>query len=127
MDLVRAVDEAVIEEFEQVVAFARSDGIDCKIVDDDEINFGDGGEALAEAAIGVTEAQLLEEARGTHVPGGEPGATGLLRQRTGEVGLAGAAGAVDQQVLALADPLAGGEAGEPCAVQAGASAVVDVF
>ena len=62
---------AIIEEFEQVVAFAGSDGADRKIVDHVQLDLGDGGEALAERAVGVAEAELLEQARGTHVPGGE--------------------------------------------------------
>ena len=70
---------------------------------------------------------LLEQARGAHVPGREAGTAGLMRQRARRVGLAGAGCPVDQQVLPLADPLAGGEAGEQCAVKPAGGAVVDVL
>lgn len=37
----------------------------------------------------------------------------LLRQGTGEPGFAGTGGAADEQGMGLADPVAGGQAGEP--------------
>ena len=56
----RAAADAVVEEFEQVTAFARADGRDGEVIDHHEIDLGDGGEAFAEAAVGVTEAEFVE-------------------------------------------------------------------
>ena len=52
--------DTIVEEFEQVIAFARADGRDGKVIDQHEVDLGDGGQAFAEAAIGVTEAEFLE-------------------------------------------------------------------
>ena len=44
---------AIVDQLEQIVALARSDGGDRKIVNDQDADLGDGGEALAEAAVGM--------------------------------------------------------------------------
>ena len=59
--------DAIIEQFEEVGALARTDGGDRKIVDHHEVHLGDGSQALAEAAIGVTQAEFIEQARGAQV------------------------------------------------------------
>lgn len=50
--------EAVVEQFEQVVALVRSDGRDCE-VDDDELELGEGGESFTERAVGMAERQFF--------------------------------------------------------------------
>lgn len=73
--------DAVIEQFEQIVTLARSEGTDRKIVDDDQIDFGDGPETLADGAVGVTETEFLEQARGAPPamsPNGMPKSPGSL-------------------------------------------------
>ena len=55
---------AIIEQFEQIGTLARTDRSNCEIIDHHEVYFGDGGQALAEATIGVTEAEFIEQARG---------------------------------------------------------------
>ena len=52
--------DTVVEEFEEVIAFARAEGRNGEVIDHHEVDLGDGGEAFAEAAISVTEAEFLE-------------------------------------------------------------------
>ena len=40
--------DAVVEQFEQVVAFAWAEGRNGEVIDRDEIDFGDGGETFAD-------------------------------------------------------------------------------
>ena len=119
--------DAVVEEFEQVVALARSEGRDGEVVDDDELELGERGESFTERAVGMAERQFLEQPRRTHVPGREALATRLVGERAGQPGLAGAGGALDEERLAGTDPVAGAEAGELGSIEATAGAEVDVF
>jgi hypothetical protein len=102
--------DAVVEEFQQVVAFARADGRNGEIVDDYEVNLGDDGETFAEAAVGVTQAKLLEQPGGAQIERGQTLAAGLVGEGTAEKGLAAAGGAVNDEIVAGADPIAAGEA-----------------
>ena len=94
-----ATADAVVEQFEQVVAFARTEGSDGEVVDHHEIDLGDGGETFAEAAVGVTQAELLEQPRGAQIERGQALAAGLVGEGTAEEGLAAAGGAVNDEIL----------------------------
>src|SRR5487761_2467390 len=59
--------DAIIEQFEQIGALARTDGSNGEIINHHEVHLGDSSQALAEAAIGVTEAEFIEQARGAQV------------------------------------------------------------
>ena len=52
--------DTVVEEFEQIIAFARAEGRNGEVIDHHEVDPGDDGEPFAEAAVGVTEAEFLE-------------------------------------------------------------------
>jgi hypothetical protein len=43
-----AASGAVIEQLQQLVALARTDRADLEVIDDDDVDFGDGRESLAE-------------------------------------------------------------------------------
>ena len=68
--------DAIIEQLEQIVALARTDRADGEVIDDEQMYFGDGGETFAEAAVGMTEGEFLEQARSAHreLEGPAPGA-----------------------------------------------------
>ena len=51
---------AIVEDLEQIGSFARADGCDRKVVDHEQVHFGDGGKASAEAAVGMADAKLIE-------------------------------------------------------------------
>jgi hypothetical protein len=44
-------------------ALACADEVDREVIDSDETSPGDSGEALAEAAVGMIDAQLVGESR----------------------------------------------------------------
>src|SRR5690606_2977385 len=89
-----------------------------EVVDHEQVDLGDGGEAFTEAAVGMADAELIEQPRCAQVQRGEPLAACLLREGTGEPRLARAGGAVQQQVLRAAYPVAAGEAGDLVAIEA---------
>ena len=84
------VADAVVEKLKQIIPFPRADGRDGKIVDDDDVDLGDRGAALAEATVGMTKVELLEQTRGAHVQRAHPLTAGLVGKRAGEVRLAAA-------------------------------------
>ena len=122
-----AAADAIVEEFEQVGAFARAEGRNGEVVDHHEIDLGDGGEAFAEAAVGVTEAEFLEQPRRAQVERGQALAAGLMGEGAAEKGLAAAGGAVNEEILAGANPVAAGKAGELAAIESAPSAEVEVL
>ena len=63
---------------EQVTAFARADRRDGEVIDHHEIDLGDGGEAFAKAAVGVTEAELLEQPGSAQIRRGQAPEAGLV-------------------------------------------------
>ena len=73
--------DAIVDQLEQIVALPRPDRCNGKIVDDQDVDFGDGGEPLGEAAVGMTEGQFLEEPRRAHVEDTQAVATGLMPKR----------------------------------------------
>src|SRR3989304_516594 len=119
--------DAIVQQFEQIGAFARSDGGDRKVIDHHEVHLGDGGQALAEAAIGVTEAQFIEQARGAQVERGQALAASLMGQCAAQKRLATAGCTVDEKILVLTDPVAGTQARQLRPVKTAASAEIEVF
>src|ERR1700722_5306500 len=91
--------DAIVEQFKQIVAFPRTDGGDGKVIDDQHADLGDRRKSLAEAAVGMTEVKLLEQARCTHIQRAHALSAGLMRQRTRKIRLAAAGGTMDQNAL----------------------------
>ena len=123
----RAAADTVVEELEQIAALGRRRRRQTPVVDHDQVEPGQLHQPPAEAAVGVREAQLLEQARQAHVVGRQALAAGGVGERAGEPGLAAAGGAGDQAVLRLADPVAGAQRGELAALEPSPGAVVDIL
>lgn len=70
----------------------RTDRRDRKVIDDEHADLGDRGEPFAEAAVGVAEVKLLEQARSAHVQHAQSLSARLMPERTREVSLAAAGG-----------------------------------
>src|SRR5450759_3274934 len=102
--------DAIIQQFEQIGALARADGGNREIIDHYEVHLGDGGQALAEAAIGVTEAEFIEQARGAQVERGQALAASLMGQRATQKRLATAGCTMDEKILMATYPVAGTQA-----------------
>ena len=119
--------DAIIEQFEQIGALARTDGRNGEIIDHHEVHFGDGSQALSEAAICVTEAEFIEQARGAQVERREALAASLMGQGATQKRLAAAGCAMDEKILMATYPVAGTQARQLCTVKTAASAEVQVL
>ena len=120
-----AVASAIVEQFQQVVAFARPDRTDREVIDHEEIYLGDGGEAFAEGAVGVAEIELLEQSRCAYILRAQSRATSLVCQSARQIGFPAAGRTLDQQTLVRSDPVAGCEAGELRSIESATRAVID--
>jgi hypothetical protein len=83
---------AILHDLEQVTALGLGDGDESPVVDDEHVSACEAGEQAGVAAVGAGEGELVEQPRGAAVQRAEAGAAGLLGERAGEVGLAGAGG-----------------------------------
>ena len=84
----RARADAVVQQFEQVVALRWPHGGDRKIVDHDQVELGQCGKPPREAAVAVRDLQFVEQSCRAHVQHREPAARGLMRQCTRQPRLA---------------------------------------
>src|SRR5471032_1418210 len=119
--------DAVVEQLQQVDAFGRADGGDGEVVDDQEVELGQLGQAPGEAAVAVGDLQFVEQPRGAHVQHREAAARGLVRERARQPCLPATRGPGDQQVARVAQPVAAGQGGNEGPIQRSAGAPVDVF
>lgn len=118
---------AVLEDFEQVASFEVAEGGQAPVVEDEEVGLGERCEAGAIGAVGAREGEVLQEAREADVAHPQPVAAGAMAQGTGEIGLARAGRADEQDDLMLADPVATGEAEEDGAIEPARGLEVEVF
>ena len=111
----------LIEQFEQVpAAFAIEDG-QSPIVEDQDIDPGQGGHEFEEASVGMGDGQLLQQAESALVEGGVALTAGGIGQGAGPISLAYTGGTGDEDVLMTADPVAGKQAPKQGPVQAAGS------
>ena len=78
-------------------------------------------------AVAAGKREGGEEARHAVIGDGEILPAGFLTERAGEPALSDAAGAGDQEIVALTDPVAAGELEEQRAIETTDGAVVDVI
>lgn len=97
----------VFDDFEQIMTFVLVDGFETKVVEDQEIRFGQLGQALGEGAISAGNAQAVEQARDTFIAHGKTLTAGLMTEGTSEPGLASARGTSEMKIVMGADPIAG--------------------
>src|SRR5271165_649013 len=71
---------AIVEEFEQVVAFGLADRREPPIVEDQEVGPGELLQTATEAAVAVGDAQLFEQPTEAGVEDGEALTTGGLER-----------------------------------------------
>ncbi len=118
---------AIVEQFEQIIAFGLTDRCETPIVEDQEIGAGELLQAATEATVAVGDAQFFEQAAEARVEDGKALATRGLAQRTGEPGLAEAGGAGDEDVVSGANPVGAGEACELTRIETTGTAGVEVL
>lgn len=95
---------AVFEQFEQQPLVARAHGHEAEVVEDDEVDAGQGFQPGAGAALGLQQGQCFTQARQAQVAYRALAVDDRLGERAGQVALADAGGSDQQQVLVLAQP-----------------------
>src|SRR5262245_45695105 len=117
----------IVEQFEEVPAILRRQGVESPVIDEQDVDARELGEQPEVAAISASQGEFVEEPGGAPVQGAEPLATGLLGEGAADERLAGAGGANNQQVLVLLHPAAGGKLPHERFVQLAPGRVVDGF
>src|SRR5690606_32968571 len=97
---------AIVEDLEQVVPLGVADRAEAKVVEDQDLGLGELREHLGVAAVGLREAELLEESRHPPVEDAVPTTARGLSERAAEVALADPGRAADQHVEVVVDPRA---------------------
>ena len=123
----RAVAVAVVQQFKHVAPLRSGKRRQAPVVQDQQVGLGIAGHEFGETAVAVSQAQLLHQARQAQVAHAVTVAAGLVSQRAGEPGFAYARWAADDQVQAVAQPLAAAQLQDQGLVQAAWAAVIDVF
>ena len=99
----------VIEDLQQVTGLSGSEGVAQPVVEDEQVGSGDGVEELWVGAVGPSQLQGREQARGALVAHGGVVAAGSVAEGAGEVGFAGTGGSGDDDVEVAAHPVGLGE------------------
>lgn len=119
--------KAVIQDFEQVLGLAASEGISEPVIKDQKLGSGKGVEELGVGAVGVGEGDQVEKAGGALVADGGVVAAGGVGKSTSQERLADTGGAEDDDVEVLVDPLALGKLENETPVDAAGRGEVEVF
>ena len=118
---------AIIEELEQIVALGIGERRKSEIVQDEDVEASELAKSADVGAVGTSQGELVEEPRGAAVQSALAFTASLLGERTGDVSLADAGCAGEDDVGVFFDPAAGGELADLCAIEIAAAAVVDVL
>ena len=118
---------ALVDDFEQVAAMGVGHGGHGKIIEDEDLSFGQGFHECGIAPVGAAEVERGEQLRQTGVEDAVALARGFVGERARQPSLTDACGAADEAVQVLGDPLAGGELRDERLVQAARGAGVEVF
>src|SRR6266498_1770270 len=117
--------DAIVERFEQVVAFGLADRGESPIVEDQEVGAGELLQAASEAAVAMGDAQFFEQAAEARVEDGEALTTRGLTQCTGEPGLTEPGGTGDEDVVSGTNPIGAGETRELARIETTGTARVE--
>jgi hypothetical protein len=105
--LVPRADDVVV-----VAAVGVVERMEAGAIDDEWVESGEGMELAAQAAFSPGSTELAEHAGGVDVAGGESPASGMMSNGLGEVALARAGGADEQNVRVPLDEAKAGEVDE---------------
>ena len=118
---------SVLEEFEQVAAMVGIELGEAEVVEDEEVELGEGGEEFGIGAVAAGDGEVVQQPRQSQVQRGESVAAGLMGERTGEPGLSDAARSGDEDVEVLAQPAPAGKREDEGLVESAGVAEVDVL
>jgi len=117
----------IIEQFQEIAAVLIGQGRQPPVIQHYEVRLGEIPEQASIAAIAFGDRQVPEEPRESQVQGGEAQPTRHLRQRTGQIRLAGSRRAHNQHIVVQAHPLTGGERGDDAFVEPPRVAIIEIF
>ena len=114
----RAVAVAVVQQLKHVAPLRGGKRRQAPVVQDQQIGLGVAGHQFGEAAVAMSETQLLHQGGQAQVAHAVAVPAGLVGQRAGEPGFAYASWPADDQVQAIAQPLAAAQLQDQGLVQA---------
>ncbi len=118
---------SVFDYLEEVSAVLVRQDHRCPVIEDEELCFGECVHEFGIASVGFGHAEFLEQSAGAVVLNAESFAAGFVSKGAGEVGFPDSGGAGDEEIVVLANPLAGGQGEHDGFVESASSLVVDVF
>lgn len=118
---------SVLEDFEQVETFLGLERVEAEVVEDQQFDFGEGGESFVVGGVGAGGAQNFEQPSGAFITDGEAESAGGISERLGDPAFAGAGRSGDDEILGVENPVTGSERGDEGTVEAARGAGVEVF
>ena len=118
---------AIIDDLEQIAALVGGERFRSPVVDDEQMDAFERRDQARQTAFAARLGEIGEQAGCSLVEDGEAVAAGLVAERAGKPGLADAGWADNDQVVAVADPLTGGEVLEERTIETAGGAIVDVL
>ena len=100
---------AILEDLQQVASFSVSQWCEAKVIEDQQLGLGESGEESCIGSIGPGQGQFSQQPRKAVVADGETVPTGAVPQGAGQITLARAGGAADEDVVSFMDPLTAGQ------------------
>ena len=123
----RAAIVAVVDDLQQIAALLGGQRLGSPVVEDQQVDARELAHQASIAAIAARQRQGSEQPRAALVEDRQIFAACLVAEGAGEPRFADPAGAGDQAVAVLADPVATGEPQEHGTIEAAGRLVVDVF
>jgi hypothetical protein len=118
---------AVVTDFQKVTALTVGQWSHGPIIDQEDVDAGNPVQQLAKAAVGAGDSQIAKQTGSADVKRCESFADRFLSQSLGDETLTDATGSSDDQVMVLANPVAGRQTADELAVEATGMTIVDVF
>jgi hypothetical protein len=122
-----AAADPVIDDLQQVAILPSLGDCQIEVIDDEEVQPGQGLEQAGQAAVGVSRLQGAKELGGIELTRPQALATGLVSQRAGQVAFSDPGGSGDDAVAMFLDPGRGAQLLDVGAFESARMTVVDVF
>ncbi len=123
----RALVITVFDNFEQIAGLLGRQRLRPPIVQDEQFGAGDRAQKARVTGIAMGDREIGEEPGNAGVKDGDIFPASLVSERASEPALAQAAGAGDEQIAPLGDPIAGGELEEQRPVEPARDLVIDIL
>jgi len=108
---------AVVDDFQQVLSLDIRERIPQPVIYDQKLRLGQDVEPLRIGTFSVSHSQLLKQPRALKIANRKTVPASGRPQSAGQIGLAGAGRAGDDQIMFVPDPLAFGQAQDLAAIQ----------